>query len=129
MKAIKIIEAEATTSGRGIWYNNLSKRLSKIMEDPQKLIALSQALGHDPDYYDEDEEAEGGGGGDLRDPESLAEDPGWTWDLVREEFLGGRGSDDPETTLEIAKVLGVNTDGLDTSLDFDSFLEELCLRI
>jgi hypothetical protein len=106
------------------WYDALFQRFQTVIKSGD-VVALSNALGHDPESVDTDED-------DLLSPEELEHDPGWAWDCVRDEFLAGRGQDDPYTTLVIARALGINTDGLEkyeSSTDWDALMVELIPRI
>lgn len=109
-------------SGRE-WYDNLHARFAKAFKKGD-FDTLSQTLGHDPDYEEEED-----GGGDCLSPEELRHDPGWTWDCVREQFLEGRGSDDPELTRSLAVWLGVDVSGLEHEEDWDALIRELRERL
>jgi hypothetical protein len=111
-------------SGRDEWYDSLFQRFQTVIKSGD-VVALSNALGHDPESVDTDED-------DLLSPEELEHDPGWAWDCVRDEFLAGRGQEDPYTTLVIARALGINTDGLEgyeNGSDWDALMNELTPRI
>ncbi len=68
----------------------LQAALSLALSAPDGFERLSSILGHDPgDQYDNEDDEGGEPGGDCLDPESLREDPGWTWDCVRDGVRDG----------------------------------------
>lgn len=95
------------------WCERLWDRFQQRAGDNDFWAALSEALGHD---HDED---------DCLSAAELQHDQGWAWDCVREQFMLGRGNDDPRTTLDVAQALGVDVSGLDLAEDFETFVERV----
>lgn len=80
--------------------SQLIKDIGAKLEQDGGFEQLSQLLGHDPDWQDED-----GEGGDSLSAEDLRDDPGWTYDCIKSAFRDQPDGSDKDA-IGILKWLG-----------------------
>ncbi len=105
MKLTKLLSEAARELPRENYYDNLGRLFDAAFKKGD-FAALAHALGHD--QHDPE--------GDGLSPADLAEDIGWAWDCVRDEF-NGNGTNDTMTITELLTWLGLDPTHLMDSPD------------
>lgn len=119
-KSLSLVEAlleEGPQPDPDAWYDKLGQLLHSACQRGD-LEKLSSALGHDPSEEEND----------CLSAAELEHDQGWAWDCVKNYFREGH-DEDAFSTIEVAKALGVNVDGLEGITDWSQAVEALKPRI